>query len=88
MSKLTRITVTIPTDLLEAAEEKLAKGQQNRSAFIRRVLEAALKEQEEKEQIEQFIQAYREQPQTEEEFGWQEIIAGEALEDLPWEEHK
>lgn len=85
MSGVIRFTVSVPGELLEAAEKKLAPGEHNRSAFIRRLLEAALRDAQEREDVAQWIRGYQEQPQTEEEFGWQDEIAKEYLAQERWE---
>lgn len=85
MSRLARITITVPKDLLEAAEERLGKGEPSRSALIRRIIETALREAEQREKVEQYIREYREHPQTEDEVGWGDAIAIDALKELPWD---
>ncbi len=75
MSALARITISLPEDLLHSAEAKLGHGDASRSALIRRIIEDALKDAEEREQVEQYRRGYAEQPQTEEEFGWAEALA-------------
>lgn len=81
-----RLTVTMPAKLLERLDTKLAREDESRSAVVRRLVEDALWEMEEREKDEQFIRAYTEQPQTEEEFGWQSAIALEALKQIEWKE--
>ncbi len=89
MKKLSRVTISLPTDLLTAVEEKLALEDENRSATIRRLIEKALKDAQEKADVEQYIKAYTEDPMTDEEwereFGWTQAIAGEMLKEVPWE---
>lgn len=85
MSGLTRVTITVPDDLLNAAEAKLGKGEASRSALIRRIIEDALRDAEEREKIEQYIRGYREDPPTDEEFGWQDALAIEALKETSWD---
>ncbi len=82
-AKMTRVTVTLPVDVLAAAEAKLAEPDESRSGMLRRLIEAALKDAEERRDVEQWIRAYREQPQTEDEVGWFEQAALETLRDLP-----
>jgi hypothetical protein len=60
----------MPPKLLEALDRKLANPGESRSATIRRLLEAALREKQAPTDIERYLQGYRDQPQTEEEFGW------------------
>lgn len=85
MNKLTRVTITIPDELLGAAEEKLGKGESSRSALIRRIIEDALRAADEREKVAQYIREYRAHPQTEDEVGWGDALAIEALKELPWD---
>ena len=84
-SKMTRVTVSLPGALLEAADGKLAEENESRSALVRRLLEAALREAAERDDVERWVQAYRKQPQTEDEVGWMEQVALEHLAEIPWE---
>jgi metal-responsive CopG/Arc/MetJ family transcriptional regulator len=84
-SKVTRVTVTLPREMLEAADETLVEPDESRSGMIRRLIKTALREAQDRKDVEQWIRAYREQPQTEEEVGWFELAALETLRDLPWE---
>jgi metal-responsive CopG/Arc/MetJ family transcriptional regulator len=70
--------------LVEAADRKLVRGSESRSAMIRRVLEEALRAADEKEDVERYVRGYREQPQTEEEFGWSDTALLQNLPELPW----
>ncbi len=84
MSALARITISLPETLLHTAEAKLGHGEASRSALIRRILEDALKDAEEREQVEQYRRSYTEQPQTEEEIGWVVAAGLETLKRNPW----
>ncbi len=61
-----------------------AQEAESRSAVVRRVLEDALRDIEEQEQIEQYVQGYREQPQTEDEFGWSDRGTADRLAEASW----
>ncbi len=84
MKETSRITVSLPTELLEAVDQRIARPDESRSALVRRLLEAALRETEEREEIERYVRGYREKPQTEEEFGWSDAAGPERLAELPW----
>ena len=84
MRRTSRFTVSVPADLLEAVDERLLKGEDSRSALVRRLFEEALREVEERGKVAQWIQSYKEQPQTEEEFGWSDRVTLEHLKELPW----
>ncbi|MEK7214494.1 MAG: ribbon-helix-helix protein, CopG family [Chloroflexota bacterium] len=84
--KSSRITISLPAQLVDALDHRLAHEEESRSAVVRRILEQALKDAEEKEQIEQWIRAYTEQPQTEEEVGWVAAVSEELLREVEWNE--
>lgn len=84
MNTVARVTISVPTDLLQQLDHKLAKPGETRSAVVRRVLEEALRRAEEQREIERYIQGYREQPQTEEEFGWSDHATQQGLAQAPW----
>lgn len=84
MATVSRFTVSVPTRLLEAVDEKLVNGE-TRSAVVRRLLERALRDLEEREEIARYIRGYQACPQTEEEFGWADYVAPRALAEVPWE---
>lgn len=87
------ITVSLPAELIQALDERLVNGDGNRSAVIRRLIEQELRtreerdrrKQEERELVEQYVRGWREQPQTEEEFGWSDRVVAEAWAEDPWE---
>ena len=92
-SSKTRVTITLPTALVRELDEKLATGETGRAATIRRLIEDALRARElrERRQLqeqadeEQYIRAWREQPDTVEEFGWMTTPqAMEHLAEIPW----
>lgn len=83
-SKVSRVTVSLPTTLLEAADGELAEEDESRSSMIRRLIEAALKEAKERKDVERYVRAYTEQPQTEEEIGWITDVGARQLGEIPW----
>lgn len=88
-----RITVTLPAELVRALDERLVDGEGDRSAVIRRLLEQELhtreererREQEERDLVERYVRGWREHPQTEDEFGWSDRVVAEAWAEDPWE---
>lgn len=70
MKATTRVTITMPTEFWEAVDRKLARGEEPRSAVVRRVLEAVVRYAADPEDIERYVRGYTEQPQTDEEFAW------------------
>jgi metal-responsive CopG/Arc/MetJ family transcriptional regulator len=85
MGSISRFTVSVPTELLQTFDQKLVNGKESRSAVVRRLLEQALRDIQEQEDIARYVRGYRECPQTEEEFGWADVVAPQALAEVPWE---
>ena len=79
-----RITFSVPCEVLSILDEQLTLPGENRSAAIRRLIEDAAKQAQAREESEQFIRAYTEQPQTDEEFGYSDAVSLASLAAVPW----
>jgi metal-responsive CopG/Arc/MetJ family transcriptional regulator len=73
-----RLTVNLPTSLVDAIDEFLAHGT-SRSAAVRVALERAIAEARRREEVARFVHGYEAAPQTDEEFGWADDVAVELL---------
>jgi len=67
MAKIAKITISIPEEVLNAVETERKESGESRSQVIRRAIELLLRQRKEQELSEQYIQAYRQMPETEEE---------------------
>ncbi|MGH2355171.1 MAG: CopG family ribbon-helix-helix protein [Chloroflexota bacterium] len=76
----------MPVELLKEVDRWQQERGTTRSEVIRRAIEQVLREEQERKDDEEFRRAYREQPETDEGFGWVDQVALESLADLPWEE--
>jgi metal-responsive CopG/Arc/MetJ family transcriptional regulator len=83
-NRMSQFTVSVPADLLAALDRRAAAEGESRSAVVRRVLEHILRRSREEDDVRRYIEGYRAQPQTEEEFGWQDAVAVEHLARIPW----
>ncbi len=83
---MAKIAISLPDEVFEAVEkERLAKGE-SRSQFFRRAAEERLRRQRDREDIEQYIRGYLENPETEEEIALAESTLGYVMAENPWEE--
>ena len=73
--KYRRVTVTLPARVVDALHHKLTEPDETRSAVIRRLVVRALREAQDREDVERWRQGYLEQPQTEEEGAWADLSA-------------
>jgi metal-responsive CopG/Arc/MetJ family transcriptional regulator len=85
MSRTVKIAISLPGELLDSAERARRACGETRSEFFRRAVEALLLRQEQQTAVNEYVEAYRRQPETVEEqrIATQQASAVLALE--PWE---
>ena len=74
----------MPSELVETIDRKLAQDQ-SRSSFVRQLLQEALAQALERDQVEAYIRAYQAHPQTEEEHAWPDVVTAAALAEVQWD---
>ena len=88
MSRVAKVTISLPTGLLEYVDRKRTESGVSRSEFVQRAIDRLRREEWEREIDEQFVRGWREQPETEDEFGWLTPVSVESLAELPWEDEE
>lgn len=76
--------VQLSEELVTQLDREAARRGVSRSALIREAIEGHLEDRIKAEMIEQYLDGYRRSPETEEEMGWAEQAAIEAIEEEPW----
>ncbi|MDP2720022.1 MAG: ribbon-helix-helix protein, CopG family [Dehalococcoidia bacterium] len=85
MSKVAKVAISLPENILEVIEkERKAKGE-SRSQFFRRAVEALLRQQREHEAAEQYVRGYKLTPETDDEIQAAHRAAVAVLAEEPWE---
>ena len=85
MSKVAKVAISLPEDVLEAVEiERRAKGE-NRSQFFRRAVERLLKQEREFMAAKDYIRGYQEMPESAEEVEAAHRVGSAVLAEEPWE---
>lgn len=86
MSKVVKIAISLPPELLEAADQKRQDRGETRSEFFRHAVEALLRQEQEQEQeaVQRYLQGYRDQPETDEEVEAIHRASGAVFEQAPW----
>jgi metal-responsive CopG/Arc/MetJ family transcriptional regulator len=83
---MAKIAISLPEETLQAVEkERLANGL-SRSEFFRRAVEEHLRRVKEREDVEQYIQAYLKYPETTEEIALAEATQHYAFDGESWED--
>ena len=83
---LERVTFSVPSNLMVGLDRDLTNPGESRSAAVRRLIEEAIVRAEEQRERVAYIRAYREQPQTNEEFGYSDLVSVASLAEVPWVE--
>lgn len=85
MPKIAKIAISLPEEVLVSVEQERKNSGESRSQFFRRAVEALLRRQQEQEMSEQYIRAYQQIPETEEEIEAARHAASNILAKEPWE---
>jgi metal-responsive CopG/Arc/MetJ family transcriptional regulator len=85
MTKITKIAISLPEELLNAVEKEREGSGESRSQIFRRAVELLLRQRKEREMSEQYIRAYQQVPETEEEIVAARHAASTILAEEPWQ---
>ena len=85
MPKTAKIAISLPEEMLVSVEQERKNSGESRSQFFRRAVEALLRRQQEQKMSEQYIRAYQQIPETEEEIEAARHAASNILAKEPWE---
>ncbi len=81
---ITKITISLPEDLLKSIEEERAITGENRSVIIRRAVELFLRQKQEQQLSRTYVRAYEAHPETEREIETSRAAATAILAGEPW----
>jgi metal-responsive CopG/Arc/MetJ family transcriptional regulator len=79
-----KIAISLPPDLLEAADQKRQDRGETRSEFFRHAVEALLRREQEQEAVQRYLQGYRAQSETDEEVEAMHRASSAVFEQAPW----
>ncbi len=79
-----KITISLPDDLLKRVEEKRTMTGENRSVIIKRAIELLLIQEQEQQLSRAYVRAYEANPETEEEIETARTAATAILAGEPW----
>jgi metal-responsive CopG/Arc/MetJ family transcriptional regulator len=85
MTKVTKIAISLPEEVLTAVERERESSGESRSQIFRRAVELLLRQRKEQEMSEQYIRAYQQVPETEEEIDAARHAASTILAEEPWQ---
>ena len=83
---MAKIAISLPDDVLQAIEKERELTGESRSEFFRRAAKALLKQKQREERDREYIRAYREMPETDEELGWLQASSQAVLAEYPWDD--
>jgi len=85
MTRTTKIAISLPEEVLKAVEKEREGSGESRSQLFRRAVELLLRQRKEREMSEQYIHAYQQVPETEEEIAAARRAASAVLAEEPWQ---
>ena len=85
MPKTTKIAISLPEEVLTAVEREREGSGESRSQIFRRAVELLLRQQKEQKMSEQYIRAYQQIPETNEEVAAARHAATIILAEKPWQ---
>jgi len=86
VARAAKIAVSLETELLRRVERVRGQTGESRSAFVSRALRRLTREDEHAQRVLEYVQAYRDKPETAAEVTAARAAAKRALAALPWEE--
>lgn len=84
MPKTSKIAISLPEEVLTAVEREREGSGESRSQIFRRAVELLLLQRKEREMSEQYIRAYQQAPETQEEVAAARRAASTILAEEPW----
>jgi len=85
MTKVTKIAISLPEEVLTAVEREREGSGESRSQIFRRAVELLLRQRKEQEKSEQYVHAYQQVPETKEEIDAARHAASTILAKEPWQ---
>ncbi len=86
MSRTVKIGISLPRELLDAADRECRSRGESRSEFFRHAVESALRAESERAAVERYIEGYRRYPETDAEAAEWSTMSQAALAEEPWDE--
>jgi metal-responsive CopG/Arc/MetJ family transcriptional regulator len=91
MSKVAKVTISLPGEVLDAVERERGARGETRSEFVLRAVEDYLRRERHRQDVERYIRGYQEFPEAEDEelIAWvqgTQAALAEVWDDEPWEE--
>lgn len=85
MSRAIKISISLPSEVLEQADRERETTGESRSEFVRQAVEERIRRIAEAERIERYVEGYRKLPETAEEVASSFTMSRAALSGEPWE---
>lgn len=85
VTRIARIGISLPGDLLRAVENERRSTGESRSEFVRRAVTDQLAARARRRAIERYVRGYAEHPESAEEIRAEGTIGVDAIAEEPWE---
>ena len=85
MSRVVKVAISLPAEVLEAIESERETRGETRSEFLRQAVESFIHQVRERKAIDRYVQGYKEQPESEEEVTVVHALGASVIAQEPWE---
>ena len=86
MVRGSKIAISLGEDLLQEVERERRTSGETRSEFFRRAAQDLLRRERDREAVEQYVQGYLRDPETDDEVRWVEATSQAALAAYPYDD--
>lgn len=84
-SKVAKVTISIPAEVLDAVERERRTRKETRSEFFRRAVDTMLRQQRERKAVRRYVRGYRKSPESAVEVANAYRLSSAVLTEEPWE---
>ena len=84
MSKVARVSISLPQDTLRAADRERRETRESRSEFFRRAIDELIRRRRERDAVDRYVAGYVAEPETADQ-DWVDRVGRDLLEQEPWD---
>ena len=87
MASRAKVAITLDAELLRRAERLRRSTGESRSALLNRALQELLRADSHRRRVEEYVRAYRDQPESADDVRAARAVAGRTVRHLDWDEN-
>jgi metal-responsive CopG/Arc/MetJ family transcriptional regulator len=84
VTTIARVSISLPSDTLRAADRERRETHESRSEFFRRAVDELIRRRREREEIDRYVAGYIAEPEASEQ-DWVDSAGRDRIEQEPWD---